>query len=81
MKALILAAGEGSRLRPLTLSRPKPMLPINGEPLLAITLSRLRDHGVSDIAINLHHQPGAIMDYFGDGTHFGVQIRYSHETE
>ena len=81
MKAIILAAGEGTRLRPLTLTRPKPMLPVNGEPLLAITISRLRNHGVSDIAINLHHHPEAIIDYFGDGSRFGVQIRYSHEPE
>ena len=81
MKALILAAGEGTRLRPLTLTRPKPMLPVNGEPLLVITITRLRDHGVSDIAINLHHHRDAIMDYFGDGSRFGVQITYSHEPE
>ena len=81
MKALILAAGEGTRLRPLTLSRPKPMLPVNGEPLLAITIAGLRNQGVKDIAINLHHHREAIMDYFGDGSRFGVQITYSHEPE
>jgi len=81
MKALILAAGEGTRLRPLTLTRPKPMLPVNGEPLLAITIARLRNQGVGDIAINLHHHPETIMDYFGDGSRFGVRITYSHEPD
>jgi len=81
VKALILAAGEGTRLRPLTLTRPKPMLPVAGEPLLAITIRMLRHHGITDIAINLHHHPETITDHFGDGTRFGVHITYSHEPE
>ncbi len=80
-KALILAAGEGTRLRPLTLKMPKPMLPIGGEPLLAITVGMLRNYGITDIAINLHYKPGAITDYFGDGRAFGVRITYSYEPE
>lgn len=81
MKALILAAGEGTRLRPLTLDRPKPMLPVAGEPLLAITVSILRDHGITDLAINLHHRPEAITNYFGNGVDFGVSITYSYEQQ
>jgi len=81
MKALILAAGEGTRLRPLTLDRPKPMLPVAGEPLLAITVSMLRRHGITDLAVNLHHQPDAITGYFGNGADFGVSITYSFEQQ
>jgi NDP-sugar pyrophosphorylase family protein len=78
-KALILAAGEGTRLRPLTLDRPKPMLPINGKPVLEYTVGWLREHGVRDIAINLHHRPEVIVNHFGDGSALGVSIVYSHE--
>ncbi len=78
-KALVLAAGEGTRLRPLTLDRPKPMLPINGKPLLEHTITWLRRHGVKDIAINLHYCPEAIVYHFGDGAAFDVRIVYSRE--
>jgi len=80
MKALILAAGKGTRLGTLTTSMPKPMLPINGEPLLAHTVAWLRSHGITEIAMNLHHAPEVIPAYFGDGSAFGVRITYSHET-
>ncbi|MGC8781193.1 MAG: nucleotidyltransferase family protein, partial [Anaerolineae bacterium] len=66
-RALILAAGEGTRLRPLTLDRPKPMVPIAGRPLLEHTIAWLRSYGVREIAINLHHCPEAIVNHFGDG--------------
>ena len=79
-RALVLAAGEGTRLRPLTLDRPKPMVPINGKPLLDITLGWLRNHGIRDIAINLHYKPHVITQYFGDGNAFGVNLHYSRET-
>ena len=79
MRVIVLAAGEGSRLRPLTLDRPKPMVPIAGKPLLDITLGWLRDQGLSDIAINLHYKPDVIVNYFGDGSAHGVQIHYSRE--
>ena len=81
MKALILAAGEGTRLRPLTLDRPKPMVPIGDRPLLATTVAALRNYSVTDLAINLHYHPEAITDYFGDGRRFGVHITYSYEPE
>ena len=81
VKALILAAGEGTRLRPLTLTRPKPMVPICDRPLLALTVEQLKSHGITDLAINLHYRPEAITDYFGDGARFGVHITYSHESE
>lgn len=78
-RALILAAGEGTRLRPLTLDRPKPMVPIAGRPLLEHTIAWLRSHGVCEIAINLHHCPEAIVRHFGDGAACGVRITYSYE--
>jgi NDP-sugar pyrophosphorylase family protein len=78
-KAVILAAGEGTRLRPLTLDRPKPMLPIAGRPLLERVVLWLRGYGVTDLAINLHYRSEAIRDHFGDGGRFGVAIRYSYE--
>ena len=78
-KALVLAAGEGTRLRPLTLDRPKPMVPINGKPLLEHIVVWLRQHGFEDIAINLHYCPQVILDYFGGGSAFDVRIVYSCE--
>ena len=78
-KALVLAAGEGTRLRPLTLDRPKPMLPINGRPLLEYIIEWLRQHGIRDIAINLNYCPDVIVNYFGDGTGMDVRIAYSYE--
>ncbi len=80
-KALLLAAGEGTRLRPLTLQRPKPMLPLGGRPILEYLVDLLRCHAVREIAINLHYKPEAIVDYFGDGSRFGVSITYSMETQ
>lgn len=80
MKAMILAAGEGTRLRPLTLERPKPMLPIGGKPLLEHIIDLLKRHGIREIAINLCYKPQAVIGYFGDGRRFGVEITYSIES-
>lgn len=79
MRALVLAAGAGTRLRPFTLDRPKPMVPIGGRPLLEHTIRLLKAHGVDEIAINLHHCPDVIPAYFGDGRRWGVRLFYSHE--
>ena len=79
MRAAILAAGEGSRLRPLTETLPKPLLPVAGRPLLAHLIDLLRHHGVNDVALNLHHLPAAIPAYLGDGRRFGVRTTYSLE--
>jgi mannose-1-phosphate guanylyltransferase len=81
MKAMILAAGEGTRLRPLTEHCPKPMLPVGGRPLLEYLLKLLRSHGVREVAINLHHRPEVVRDQFGDGSGLGMKIVYSHERE
>jgi NDP-sugar pyrophosphorylase family protein len=79
MKALLLAAGEGTRLRPLTLDRPKPMLPLAGCPMLDYLVRHVRRHGIRDVAINLHYKPHVIVDHFGDGRAHDVAITYSHE--
>ncbi|MBV9848638.1 MAG: NDP-sugar synthase [Armatimonadetes bacterium] len=78
MKAMILAAGEGTRLRPLTLDVPKPMIPIVGVPLLARTLSWLAGEGVTEAAINLFHRPQSIPDFFGDEWR-GIRLHYLFE--
>ena len=81
MKGMILAAGEGRRLRPLTNHLPKPMLPIAGRPLLEHIIIYLRAHGITELAINLHHLPQAVIDHFGDGSAWGVSLRYSVEKQ
>lgn len=81
MKALILAAGEGTRLRPLTADRPKPMLPVGGVPLLERIVLLLKRCGVTDIAINLHYRPWTIVHHLGQGQRWGVHIHYSFEEE
>src|SRR3972149_4023635 len=79
MKALVLAAGEGTRLRPLTERCPKPMLPVGDKPLLAHILSWLKRHGIQEIAVNLHYLPDTVTAALGDGSRFGVQLTYSYE--
>ena len=79
MKGMILAAGEGRRLRPLTDHLPKPMLPVAGRPLLEHIITHLRDSGVTDVAINLHHLPTVVMNYFGNGSRWGMNLHYSVE--
>lgn len=78
-KAMLLAAGEGTRLRPLTLETPKVLLPIGGRPLIEYQLSWLKRHGIEEVAINLHHLGNKVKDFLGDGSHFGVKIFYSTE--
>lgn len=81
MKALVLAAGAGTRLRPLTDSCPKPMLPVAGRPLLEWTLRWLRRYGVRESALNLHHLPEVVRSGLGDGDRFDMLLRYAHEPE
>jgi NDP-sugar pyrophosphorylase family protein len=78
MKAMILAAGEGTRLRPLTLTLPKPMVPIVGTPLLHWTLLWLAEQGVTEAAINLFHRPLTIPNHFGD-SYAGIRLHYFFE--
>lgn len=79
-QAVILAAGLGTRLRPLTDTCPKPMLPINGVPLLEHLVMLLKGQGITDFIFNVHYLPEKVKDYFGDGSRFGVSVRYSDET-
>lgn len=79
MKALILAAGLGTRLRPLTNDRPKVMIELLGKPVLEWQIEWLKKFGIRDILINLHAFPQTITDYFGDGKKHGVKIIYKYE--
>ncbi len=76
---MILAAGFGTRLKPLTQYLPKPMFPVLNRPLLEHTIHFLSSQGIKDIIVNVHHLPEKIVDYFGDGTDFGVHLQFSHE--
>jgi len=79
MKAMILAAGFGTRLWPLTVGRTKPALPFLNRPLIAFTIDYLRRYGFEDVIINLHHEPESVRQQIGDGSRFGVRIHYSLE--
>ncbi len=79
MKAMILAAGLGTRLRPLTDHRPKALVEINGRTLLEITLDRLRTSGVSEVIINVHHFAEMILEYLKTNHNFGMRIEVSRE--
>lgn len=79
MKAMILAAGVGSRLDPLTRHIPKPMVPIVNRPVMEHIIELLAQHGFKDIMVNLHYLADQIEGYFGDGSKWGVQIHYSRE--
>ncbi|MFH1369547.1 MAG: NDP-sugar synthase [Elusimicrobiota bacterium] len=81
MKAFIMAAGAGTRLRPLTFAIPKPMVPVVNKPALEHTLENLKRHGIHQVMMNLHHYPETIKNYFGDGSAFGMKISYSYEKE
>ncbi len=78
-QAVILCAGLGTRLRPLTDTIPKVMVPIAGRPLLERHLERLKGFGIEELFINLHYLPEIITDYCGDGSKWGVKIHYSFE--
>ena len=79
MKAMILAAGKGTRVRPLTYDLPKPMIPVLGKPVMAYLIEHLRKHGITEIMVNVSHLHEKIEEYFGEGEQFGVQIGYSFE--
>lgn len=81
MKAMIMAAGKGTRLAPITELVPKPMVPIANRPALHHLVRLLSHHGIRDLVMNLHHLPAAISGYFGDGQDAGVRITYSFEPE
>lgn len=76
MKAVVMAGGEGSRLRPLTLNRPKPMLPVVNRPVLGHILHLLKQHDITDVILTVQYLAAQIQDYYGDGRNFGVNIEY-----
>ena len=81
MKAVILAGGEGTRLRPLSLGSPKPMTPLLGRPVMEHIINLLKVHGIDDICVTLFYKPQAVMDYFGGGDRLGVRLTYFIEDE
>lgn len=81
MKALIMAAGYGTRLEPLTLAVPKPMVPVVNKPTMQHNLELLKKYGIKDIVANIHYFPEQVENFFVDGTAFGVKLSYSYEEE
>ena len=77
MKAVILAGGLGTRLRPYTKSLPKPMLPLGGKPILEYEIEWARKNGIKEIVLCVSYLRNKIQDYFGDGKKFGVKIEYA----
>lgn len=81
MRAVIMAGGQGTRLRPLTSNRPKPMIPILNTPCMEHIVRLLKGHGFENILVTLEYMPEAISEYFGDGGEWGVNMEYSVEEE
>jgi NDP-sugar pyrophosphorylase family protein len=79
MKAMVLAAGLGTRLRPLTNERPKALVEVGGRTMLEITLSRLREFGIRDVIINVHHLANALIEYLHTNRYFDMNIKVSRE--
>lgn len=79
MKAVVMAGGEGSRLRPLTLNLPKPMMPLVNKPMLSHIFDLLKRHGITEVVVTVHYMADRIQDYYGDGSHIGMKIEYSVE--
>ena len=78
-KGMILAAGQGTRVRPLTKDLPKPMVPILGKPVMEYLIEHLARHGIKEIMVNVAYYHQRIEEYFGDGSRWGVEIGYSYE--
>ncbi|EQD78450.1 Nucleotidyl transferase domain protein, partial [mine drainage metagenome] len=76
---MVMAGGEGSRLRPLTSRRPKPLVPVVGRPCLEHVLRLLRRHGITDVVITLQYLGASIRNYFGDGQELGMHLEYAVE--
>ena len=79
MKAVVMAGGEGSRLRPLTIGRPKPMVPVVNKPIMQHILELLKRHGFTDIVVTLQYMADYLQDYFGSGQTYGVKLQYAIE--
>jgi len=76
---MVMAAGAGTRLHPLTITVPKPMVPIANRPVLEYTIENLKRHGITELVLNLHNHPELIKKHFGTGFAWGVKIHYSYE--
>ncbi|NLG61119.1 MAG: nucleotidyltransferase family protein, partial [Candidatus Cloacimonetes bacterium] len=76
MKGVIMAGGFGTRLKPLTINRPKPMVPVANRPMMEHIVDLLKGHGITDLVSILYFQPDHITSYFGDGSDFGVRMQY-----
>jgi len=76
MKAIILTAGEGTRMRPLTITKPKTMLQVGGKPILQYNIESLRDAGINDITLVVGYHEEVIKNHFKDGSNFDVKIKY-----
>lgn len=81
LKAIILSAGEGSRMRPLTLTKPKTMLQVAGKPIIQYNIESLRDNGITDILLIVRYKEEMVRNYFGDGSDFGVNIFYKTQKD
>lgn len=81
MKAIILSAGEGSRMRPLTLTKPKTMLPVAGKPIIQYNIESLRNYGITDILLIVSYKEDMVKNYFKDGKKFGVNITYKTQKD
>src|SRR5919206_701035 len=81
VQALILAGGEGTRLRPLTTTMPKPVVPLVDRPFIVYMLDWLRRHGVDDVVMSCGHLASGVHNVLGDGSAFGVRLRYVEEPE
>jgi NDP-mannose synthase len=80
-RAIILAGGKGTRLRPYTVSLPKPLVPVGDRPILEIVLAQLKEAGVTRVTMAVNHLAELLMAYFGDGSKFGISIDYSWEAQ
>jgi dTDP-glucose pyrophosphorylase len=81
LRAVVMAGGHGTRLRPLTEELPKPMLPMGDRPLLELIIEQLRQAGIRQVSLTTHYKEEAIVQHFGDGQDFGVEIRYVREDQ
>src|SRR5437868_11608911 len=79
MRAIVLSAGYGTRLWPLTIDRTKPAIPVLGKPLVGYVAEYLARFGITDVAVNLHHRPESVQRALGDGRQFGVKLNYVYE--
>lgn len=81
MKAIVLAGGKGTRLKPYTTIIPKPLVPVGNRAILEILIGRLKECGITELTLGVNHLAKLIMTYFGDGSKWGVKIKYSMEDE